>query len=32
MALPFAVGQLAMAALLYWGVGAGNIEDEDAEQ
>lgn len=32
MALPFAVGQLAMAAILYWGVGDNSIEDGDAEQ
>ena len=31
MALPFGVGQLAMAALLYWGVGDNRIEDEHAE-
>ena len=31
MALPFGVGQLAMAAILYWGVGDNRIEDEDAE-
>jgi hypothetical protein len=32
MALPFAVGQLAMAAILYWGVGDNRIEDGDGEQ
>jgi hypothetical protein len=30
MALPFGVGQLAMAAILYWGVGDSNTEDGDA--
>jgi hypothetical protein len=32
MALPFGVGQLAMAAILYWGVGAGSVEDGNVEQ
>ena len=31
MALPFGAGQLAMAAILYWGVG-GSVEDGDAGQ
>jgi hypothetical protein len=30
MALPFGVGQLAMAAILYWGVGDISTEDGDA--
>src|SRR5215468_4470200 len=30
MALPFGVGQLAMAAILYWGVGDTSTEDGDA--
>ena len=32
MALPFGVGQLAMAAILYWGVGDTSTEDGDAGQ
>jgi hypothetical protein len=32
MALPFGVGQLLMAAILYRGVGDNSIEDIDAEQ
>lgn len=32
MALPFGLGQLAMAAILYWGVGDTNTEDGDAGQ
>jgi hypothetical protein len=32
MALPFGVGQLAMAAILYWGVGDSSIEEGNAEQ
>ena len=32
MALPFGVGQLMMAAILYWGVGDNSIGDSDVEQ
>ena len=32
MALPFGIGQLMMAAVLYWGVGDNSIGDGDAEQ
>jgi hypothetical protein len=32
MALPFGVGQLMMAAILYWGVSDNSIGDSDAEQ
>jgi hypothetical protein len=32
MALPFGIGQFAMAAILYWGVGDNSVEDNDAEQ
>ena len=32
MALPFGVGQLMMAAILYWGVGDNSVGDNDAEQ
>src|SRR5882757_7210316 len=31
MALPFGLGQLMMAAVLYWGVGDNNVEVGDAE-
>ncbi len=30
MALPFGVGQLTMAAILYWGVSDNSVEDGDA--
>ena len=32
MALPFGIGQLMMAAILYWGVGDNSIGDIDVEQ
>ena len=32
MALPFGVGQLVMAAILYWGVGDNSAEEIDAGQ
>lgn len=32
MALPFGLGQLMMAAILYWCVGDSNVESIDAEQ
>jgi hypothetical protein len=32
MALPFGLGQLMMAAILYWSVGDNSVGDNDAEQ
>ena len=32
MALPFGMGQLMMAGILYWGVGDNSIGDSDVEQ
>src|ERR1700704_1956454 len=32
MAVPFGIGQFAMAAILFWGVGENSVGEHDAEE